>query len=124
MCVCVCVCVYVCVCVCVELYTSVSVPCDLVQIFRSQLYIKCMKVVLLFLIEIMQVCVMVNVPLYGHLLQKLTLASSQKLYIMFLHISGAGIACWLECRTCNRKVASSNPGRSGGRILFSRVNFV
>ena len=36
----------------------------------------------------------------------------------------AGIACWLERRTRDRKVASSNPGRSGGRILFSRINFV
>ena len=35
-----------------------------------------------------------------------------------------GIACWLERRTCDRKVASSNPSRSGGRIFFSRVNFV
>ena len=34
------------------------------------------------------------------------------------------IACWLERRTRDRKVASSNPGRSGGRIFFSRVNFV
>ena len=38
--------------------------------------------------------------------------------------AGAGIACWLECRTRDRKVASSNPGRSGGRIFFSRVNFM
>ena len=29
-----------------------------------------------------------------------------------------------EPRTHDRKVASSNPGRSGGRIFFSRVNFV
>ena len=36
----------------------------------------------------------------------------------------AGIACWLEHRTRDRKVASSNTGRSGGRIFFSRVNFV
>ena len=36
----------------------------------------------------------------------------------------AGIACWLERQTRDRKVASSNPGRSGGRIFFSRVNFV
>ena len=36
----------------------------------------------------------------------------------------AAIACWLECRTRDRKVASSNPGRSGERIFFSRVNFV
>ena len=37
---------------------------------------------------------------------------------------GAWIACWSECWTCDRSVASSNPGRSGGRIFFSRVNFV
>ena len=37
---------------------------------------------------------------------------------------GAGIACWLQRRTLDRKVASLNPGRSGGRIFFSRVNFV
>ena len=36
----------------------------------------------------------------------------------------ARIACWLECQTCDWKVVSSNPGRSGGRIFFSRVNFV
>ena len=35
-----------------------------------------------------------------------------------------GIACWLNRRTCDQKVASSNPGRIGGRIFFSRVNFV
>ena len=34
------------------------------------------------------------------------------------------IACWLERRNRDRKVASSNPGRSGGRIFFSRVDFV
>ena len=32
---------------------------------------------------------------------------------------GAGIACWLERWTRDRKVASSNPGRGGGRIFFS-----
>ena len=31
---------------------------------------------------------------------------------------------WGEHRTRDRKVASSNPGRSGGRIFFSRVDFV
>ena len=36
---------------------------------------------------------------------------------------GNGIACLLERRTRDRKVASSNPGRDGGRIFFSRVNF-
>ena len=39
-------------------------------------------------------------------------------------IRGARIACWLERQTHDRKVASSNPSRSGGRIFFSRVNFV
>ena len=39
-------------------------------------------------------------------------------------LSSAGIACWLERRTHDRKVASLNPGRSGRRIFFSRVNFV
>ena len=37
---------------------------------------------------------------------------------------GAGIAQWLERRTRDRKVAGSNPCRSGGRIFFSRVNFL
>ena len=44
------------------------------------------------------------------------------LFILYLHLSG--IACWLERRTRDREVASSNPGRSGGKIFFSRVNFV
>ena len=37
---------------------------------------------------------------------------------------GAGIAQWLEHRTRDRKVAGSNPCWSGGRIFFSRVNFL
>ena len=36
----------------------------------------------------------------------------------------AGIACWQEHQTHDRKVVSSNPSRSSGRIYFSRVNFV
>ena len=36
----------------------------------------------------------------------------------------AGITQWLERRTRDRKVAGSNPCRRGGRILFSRVNFL
>ena len=36
----------------------------------------------------------------------------------------AGIACWLERWTRDRRVASSNPSRRGGRIFFSRANFV
>ena len=38
--------------------------------------------------------------------------------------NGAGIAQWLEHRTRDWKVASSNPHRNGGRIFFSRVDFL
>ena len=37
---------------------------------------------------------------------------------------GAGIAQWLQCRTLDWKVTGSNPCWSGGRIFFSRVNFL
>ena len=37
---------------------------------------------------------------------------------------GAGIAQWLERRTRDRNVMGSSPGRSGGRIFFSSVNFL
>ena len=36
----------------------------------------------------------------------------------------AGIAWWLEHQTHDRKVVGSNLCRSGGRIFFSRVNFL
>ena len=47
-----------------------------------------------------------------------SLSVSNLTYIIY----GTGIACWLERRTRDRKVASSNPGRSGRRIFFFRVN--
>ena len=37
---------------------------------------------------------------------------------------GAGIAQWLERRTRDWKVVGSNPCWSGGRIFFSRVDFL
>ena len=37
----------------------------------------------------------------------------------FLCIYIGGIACWLESRTCDKKVESSNPGRSSWTIFFS-----
>ena len=37
---------------------------------------------------------------------------------------GSGIAQWLERRTRDWKVVGSNPCKSGGRIFFSRVNFL
>ena len=36
----------------------------------------------------------------------------------------AGRVQWLERRTRDRKFAGSSPGRSGGRIFFSGVNFL
>ena len=38
--------------------------------------------------------------------------------------SGAGISQWLERRTCDWKVAGSNPCWGGGSIFFSRVDFL
>ena len=45
------------------------------------------------------------------------------LLLLLLH-SRAGMAQWLERRTRDWKVAGSNPCRSGGRIFFSRVDFL
>ena len=42
----------------------------------------------------------------------------------YISFTGAGIAQWSERRTCVRKVAGSNPCRSGGIIFFSTVNFL
>ena len=39
-------------------------------------------------------------------------------------VMGAGIAQWLERRTRDWKVAGSNPCWNGGRIFFSRVDFL
>ena len=39
-------------------------------------------------------------------------------------LTGAEIACWLERHTRDWKVASLHPGRSSGRMFYSRVNFV
>ena len=41
-----------------------------------------------------------------------------------LHTMGAGMAQWLERRTRDWKVAGSNPCWNGGRIFFSRVDFL
>ena len=45
------------------------------------------------------------------------------IHLLWSHM-GAGIACWLQHQTHDRKIASSNPSRSSRRIFFSRVNFV
>ena len=45
-------------------------------------------------------------------------------FVVVLRSSGAGIAQWLEHRTRDWKVAGSNPCWNGGRIFFSRVDFL
>ena len=39
-------------------------------------------------------------------------------------VTVGGMAQWLERRTRDWKVAGSNPCSSGGRIVFSRVDFL
>ena len=46
------------------------------------------------------------------------------LWAHYMGTWGAGIACWLDRQTRDRKVASSSICRSGGIIFFSRVNSV
>ena len=50
-------------------------------------------------------------------------AESTKM-LFTVNTTQARIGWWLEHWTCDQKVASSDPGRSGGRIFFSRANFV
>ena len=45
-------------------------------------------------------------------------------YVILSSLRGVGIAQWLERRTRDWKVAGSNPCWNGGRIFFSRVNFL
>ena len=45
-------------------------------------------------------------------------------FVLLFLIQGVGVVQLVERRTGDRKVASSNPGRSEVRIFFSRVNFV
>ena len=61
---------------------------------------------------------------YSHPETCLCVCLCKRVFIILMFIQGAGIACWLERPTCDRKVASSNPDGSVTRIFFSRVNFV
>ena len=49
---------------------------------------------------------------------------STKCEVRLVLCGGAGIAQWLERRTRDWKVAGSNPCWNGGRIFFSRVDFL
>ena len=51
-------------------------------------------------------------------------ALSYQLIKQTISVIGAGIAQWLERRTRDWKVAGSNPCWNGGRIFFSRVDFL
>ena len=58
---------------------------------------------------------------------RLCWVSNADLKAAFLNLGrlgGAGIAQWLEHRTRDWKVAGSNPCWNGGRIFFSRVDFL
>ena len=57
-------------------------------------------------------------------LGKSLLSSSHKMTLKQQINSGAGIAQWLDHRTRDWKVAGSNPCWNGGRIFFSRVDFL
>ena len=46
------------------------------------------------------------------------------MYVYICPLTSERDSLLVRRRTRDRKVASSNPGRSGGRIFFSRVNFV
>ena len=52
------------------------------------------------------------------------LGPAQKYLCRSSKLEGAGIAQWLERRTRDWKVAGSNPCWNGGRIFFSRVDFL
>ena len=53
-----------------------------------------------------------------------TRAIKERKSLLQNQIPGAGIAQWLEHRTRDWKVAGSNPCWNGGRIFFSRVDFL
>ena len=50
--------------------------------------------------------------------------TNPNLKLSFNSFMGAGIAQWLERQTRDWKVAGSNPCWNGGRIFFSRVDFL
>ena len=55
---------------------------------------------------------------------QLHLTLQTQLFVLCHDDCRVGIAQWLKRRTCDRKVAGSDPCRSGAIIFFSRVNFV
>ena len=104
-----------------QLYVAVS-GCILPQlrVALAQLYVAgpdCILSQLRVALDLGQCCL-------GSILPQLYVAGPDCVLPQLYLYPGSGIACWLEHRTRDRKVASSNPGRSGRRIFFSRVNFL
>ena len=61
----------------------------------------------------------------GHNLSLICQMTSEDIkHQLIISYKGAGIARWLEHRTRDWKVLGSNPCWNGGRILFSRVDFL
>ena len=56
--------------------------------------------------------------------ENITYKGSNKANAQHHKATGGGIAQWLERRTRDWKVAGSNPCWNGGRIFFSRVDFL
>ena len=58
---------------------------------------------------------------YSHWYPSTNMYKTLTFFLLFIR---AGIAQWLERRTRDWKVAGSNPCWNGGRIFFSRVDFL
>ena len=67
-----------------------------------------------------------NIPHHAHIPPRITSCTSHSNINCTSHhpTRGAGIAQWLEHRTRDWKVAGTNPCWNGGRIFFSRVDFL
>ena len=62
--------------------------------------------------------------LYPRILTSYKLGLSECLDSFLNHILSNRDSLLAECRTRDRKVKISSPGRNGGRIFFSRINFL
>ena len=58
--------------------------------------------------------------LFQYVGMKVSVLTKQQIH----SVAGSPDSLLVELRTRGRKVASSNPGRNGGKIFFSKVKFV
>ena len=65
-----------------------------------------------------------EVKTFVGMIDELALSSSDRVSDGIDFLQATRDSLLVERRTRDRKAASSNPGRSGGRIFFSRINFV